>query len=147
MKPLRVFVAGQPVPKGSARAFVVRGRARITDAAGGPLKSWAAAVHGAAQDLMAGQLPLDGPVELSLEFTLRRPASHPKRARTWPTSKPDIDKLTRGVMDALTKVVYWDDAQVVTLYVTEAWAAVDVDRGPGVVITVERPPSFLAAES
>lgn len=140
MEPIRFFVAGLPVPKGSAKAFVVKGRAVVTDSAGPPLKAWAAACHGAAQTAMAGVQPLDGPLDLSLVFTLVRPKSHPKSRRTWPTTRPDLDKLVRGVLDAMTGVVFLDDGQVVALYTEKLWAGLDAPRGPGVLVAVERPP-------
>ena len=142
MKPLRFFVAGFPVPKGSAKAFVVKGRAIVTDSAGTPLKAWAAAVHGAAQTAMAAEQPLAGPVELSLIFTVVRPQSHPKGRRTWPSTRPDIDKLVRGVLDAMTGVVFLDDGQVVAIFTEKLWAGVDAPRGPGVEVTIERPEAW-----
>lgn len=52
------------------------------------------------------------PVRVSITFVFEKPKSAPKR-RTRPTVKPDIDKLTRACMDALTGILYHDDAQVV----------------------------------
>lgn len=40
-----------------------------------------------------------------------------------PWHKPDIDKLERALLDALTGLVYTDDAQVTTLVVEKTWAA------------------------
>jgi Holliday junction resolvase RusA-like endonuclease len=38
-----------------------------------------------------------------------------KTNRRYPTTKPDIDKLSRAVLDALTSVWYKDDSQVIQL--------------------------------
>lgn len=54
------------------------------------------------------------PVEVHLEFVFERPASVSAR-RVYPVVKPDIDKLERATLDALTGTVYEDDAQVVTV--------------------------------
>ncbi|MFZ1730810.1 MAG: RusA family crossover junction endodeoxyribonuclease [Bacteroidota bacterium] len=56
-------------------------------------------------------------------FLLPRPKSHFRSGRNahllretaprFPTSKPDADKLSRAVLEALTGVAYKDDAQVI----------------------------------
>ena len=51
-------------------------------------------------------------MEVSILWTLTKPASKPKRV-IHPTVKPDVDKLCRAVLDSLTGVGYEDDAQVV----------------------------------
>jgi len=63
-----------------------------------------------------------GPVRLDMEFLLRRPKSHYRSGKhaaelkpdapTWHFSKPDRDKLERAIMDALTGILFTDDAQV-----------------------------------
>ncbi|MGH9249435.1 MAG: RusA family crossover junction endodeoxyribonuclease, partial [Acidimicrobiales bacterium] len=84
--------------------------------------------------------PMTGPVAVALRFTLRRPASAPKRRRTWPIGarSGDIDKLQRAILDALTDVGVWkDDAQVVHVDAGKDYQGADgyLDR-PGVTITV-----------
>lgn len=39
-----------------------------------------------------------------------------------PETRPDADKLLRAVGDALTGVVYRDDAQLTTVVVRKRWA-------------------------
>lgn len=78
------------------------------------LKPWREAVKAAALDAMAGAPPLDGPLAARMVFTLRKPASAPKRRRTWPDRTPDLSKLVRATEDALTDAGVWtDDARVV----------------------------------
>ena len=92
---------------------------------GGRLKAWRRTVRAAAfvawRDAHGDQSPdpWECAVELSLEFVLPRPdgdwlASGKLRrgARSMPTCKPDLGKLARAVEDALSGVVYRDDAQV-----------------------------------
>lgn len=106
---LRFEVFGTPQPQGSARAFVVKGRAVVTSA-NPNLKDWRNLVSVAAREAMAGLPPVDGAVEVNVVFWLARPKSV-KRASV--TVKPDIDKCLRAVLDSLTSVVFQDDAQVV----------------------------------
>jgi Holliday junction resolvase RusA-like endonuclease len=58
--------------------------------------------------------PLDGPLAVRMIFTLRKPASAPKRRRTWPDRTPDLSKLARSTEDALTDAgAIADDARIV----------------------------------
>lgn len=54
------------------------------------------------------------PVWLTLNFYLAKPPSV-KKSRFCPSVKPDLDKLCRSTLDALTGVLFLDDAQVVEL--------------------------------
>jgi Holliday junction resolvase RusA-like endonuclease len=56
--------------------------------------------------------PREIPVRVAITFVFEKPKTAPK-GRTRPVVKPDIDKLTRACMDALTGVLYDDDSQVV----------------------------------
>jgi crossover junction endodeoxyribonuclease RusA len=68
----------------------------------------------------------EGAVEVRILFGILRPESVPARKRPHPTVKPDVDKLTRAVFDAISSVLYRDDAQVVHLQVRKRY----VDVGP-----------------
>lgn len=63
---------------------------------------------------------LDGPLALRCNFYVPRPKSHTGKrgllpsAPIYPTTRPDVTKLVRAVEDALTGVVWRDDAQVVS---------------------------------
>ncbi|MGA9668433.1 MAG: RusA family crossover junction endodeoxyribonuclease [Terracidiphilus sp.] len=52
------------------------------------------------------------PVRVCVTFVFQKPKSAPA-SRTRPTVKPDLDKLARSTTDALTGVLWADDAQVV----------------------------------
>jgi crossover junction endodeoxyribonuclease RusA len=128
-------VAGHPVTQGSKRGFVVNGRAVLVEAGGDRHRLWRHAVNDQARRTWTSP-PLTGPVVLELVFRLQRPASHPKRRRTWPVGarSGDVDKLARLAADALTGIAYLDDAQIIDLHVTKDWAA--AGEPPGVTITI-----------
>jgi crossover junction endodeoxyribonuclease RusA len=134
---VRFEVDGLPIAQGSLRAFVVKGRAVVTqggDAARrASLGAWRQSV--AARAKQAGATPVSGPVALTLTFRLPRPASRPKRERA-PDRKPDLDRLVRSVLDALTGLAFRDDAQVVRLDAEKCYA--DPTRGetPGLTASV-----------
>lgn len=149
MTPVRFFVPGTPVSKGSAKAFVVKGknggkpRAIVTQDNGEKQKPWASIISLRAQE--AGLHPVEGPISINLHFVMPRLKSHfgtgkkaaqlREDAPTWHIVKPDLDKLVRCVKDALTGIAWRDDSQVCTLgHVTKCYG-----EFPGVHITIERP--------
>ena len=119
---LSFTVYGVAQPQGSARAFVVNGRAVITSA-NKNLKGWRELISAEAREQMKGLPPYDGPIEVRASFYLPRPKSV---KRVSPTVKPDLDKLARGLLDALTNVVYRDDAQVTNLQVSKHYVTDEV---------------------
>lgn len=128
---------GLPRPQGSKRAFIANGRAVMTESNKAGHKDWRATVAQAALDAMGEQRPVDGPLAVTMTFALPRPKSHPKTRTTWPVARPDIDKLVRAVADSCTHTIWRDDSQVVQLVTTKCWAGIDVEWGPGVLVTVE----------
>ena len=126
----RFVVYGKPQPKGSMRAFTPRGwtRSILTDD-NKSLRPWAQAVTLAAVEALERHPDalLDGPVCLRIHFYLPCPKSAPKRRVPRPTKKPDLSKLTRCIEDALTGVLYHDDAQITRLEVTKVYAGREED--------------------
>lgn len=122
MPPVAFSVIGKPQPAGSKRAFVVAGRAVVTEA-NQKSRPWKQEVASTAAITMDGEPPLTGALGLTAIFYLARPKSHygtgrnrgqvKKGAPRFPTGKPDATKLLRGVEDALIGIVYRDDAQII----------------------------------
>ena len=123
-------VRGLPVPQGSTRAFVVGGKPIITSTAKG-LSSWRRLVADVAQGY-APEAPWEGPVGVDLHFGIPKPKSAPKRKRVWPDKRPDLDKLSRAVLDSLTYVIFADDSQVIELTASKDYGP------PGVTVEVRR---------
>jgi len=128
---LEFFVAGEPIPKGSMKGFVAKGRAILTHD-NKRSRPWATTITLMAQ--AHRQLPLwAGPLRVDLTFNMPKPQGLPKRRYSWAIRKPDKDKLERLVKDALTKVIYRDDAQIVDGRVIKRYS----DQ-PGVLIQIWR---------
>lgn len=126
-----MWIPGIPVPQGSKTGKVIKGRVILYDDNAKVLKPWRANVESLARIWMEARDTLTGSLEATLDFYMPRPASV-KRAR--PSVKPDIDKLTRAIFDALTAADVWeDDARVVSLTAREWYAD---DRPAGVRIHV-----------
>jgi len=68
---------------------------------------------------MGGMAPLEGPLAIHTVYYRVKPKSYPKRATKghpwpfWPWKIPDMDNLGKILWDAVTKIVWQDDAQVV----------------------------------
>jgi crossover junction endodeoxyribonuclease RusA len=135
---LAFTVYGLPLSKGSVHARIVRtasGRQIpiVTDSNRG-LRSWEQLIKAAASQTLntipAGErrlFPLG--VRLSIAFYLPRPTKYdaPKyRGAFVPhCTAPDLDKLARAVLDALTATVYHDDKQVTELIAAKYYTAPD----------------------
>jgi len=135
MSGLEFTVYGVAQPKGSTRAFMPKGaRFPIVTSDNPKNKGWQQLVAEAASQALNGEdTLLEGPVRLEVRFALPRPKSLPKRV-TAHLKKPDLDKLIRAVKDALSKVVWQDDSQVVELEASKVYAA--AGESPRALITV-----------
>jgi crossover junction endodeoxyribonuclease RusA len=123
-------VLGTPAPKGSARAMNIAGRARLiassSDSNAKAQKVWVKAIAHA----MAGvdELAIIGPVWVSITFRMARPKGHygkrglRESAPMHPAVCPDVDKLARCCLDALTGLAFEDDSRIVSLYVGKQYA-------------------------
>lgn len=128
MNAVTFVVRGEAIPQGSTRAFTNRktGRPIITND-NKRTKPWRNTIAEEARDSIGDLGVLQGAVRLRIDITRARPKGHyGKRgllpsAPRWPTTKPDIDKLERAILDALTGIVYRDDAQVVSLHTTTVY--------------------------
>ncbi len=134
------FVPGLPKTAGSKRAFYRPGMkfpVIVDDCAKG--KDWRADVKAFAMAAFSGEL-LEGPLKVTLHFLLPRPQAHRRAngdlkdtAPKWHTKKPDALKMARAVEDALTGIIWRDDAQIAQEHLTKAY-----DDKPGCLVRVER---------
>jgi len=116
---LMFHVYGTPVQQGSKTGFALKGtnRVRIVDQNHVKLAPWREDVKNTAVKFMGTPLMLDEPVQVELHFSMPKPKSAPARSRTFPRRTPDLDKLVRSILDALTDAGVWhDDAQVISLF-------------------------------
>ena len=133
--PLSFTAHGIPVPQGSARAVYLKNvkRAVLFHDKKDSLVSWRTLVADAAVKAMNGRAIFDDPIQVCATFVLPRPPSIPKK-RLHPDRKPDLDKLVRAIGDALTGVVYTDDARICAWHVDKRYGA-----PAGVTITIGSP--------
>jgi len=144
MSSLTVNVIGSPVQQGSKVAN--RFGHGVRDANAKKLKPWRAEVSGWVLEAMReqGWDTIDAACEVAITFFHVRPAAHYGTGRnagvlkptapTWKATAPDIDKLTRAILDSLTDArAFRDDGRVARLVVEDRWA--DAAAGARITIT------------
>ena len=125
-------IEGNPVPQGSFRHV---GNGRIISA-NPKLNAWRQTIA----DQIGLQTPvrlIEGSIRVDLVFTLERPKSVSRGMRAKPTVKPDLDKLVRATLDAISLERYVqlikDDSQVTDLHAAKRYSD---HRRPGVTIMI-----------
>lgn len=147
---LRVY--GQPGPQGSKRHV---GGGRMIESSA-KVKPWRQDVAAAATDWIedwphySPWLPLDGPLQADMVFSLTRPRSHYRTGRNAhllrdtapvrPISPPDLSKLARSTEDALeTAGLIVNDARIASYgRLDKVWCREDPDAldRPGALIRI-----------
>ncbi len=143
-EPITIIVYGKPQTAGSKKAFGFKRAngsigASVTDD-NAKSRDWKNAVASAAREVYDGDL-LRGPLKVMMTFVMVRPKGHhgkmgptkQGRETPFPVGRPDVLKLSRCVEDALSGVVWADDAQIVhetlvKLYGEPARAFVTIER-------------------
>lgn len=140
-----LFVPGKPAPQGSKKAIPIRNRStgqivKINQVeSSNAVGPWRERIALAAHNWMGGQGPLTSAVRVDLAFVLPRPKSTPKTRTPAATKRPDLDKLARAVLDALTNVCWDDDSQVIDLRISKRLAG--IDEQSGMYISIEGQPA------
>ena len=72
------------------------------------------------------------PLQVEIVFAMQMPKSFSKKKRAAATEgllphtvKPDLDNLTKAVLDGLNKIAWNDDAQIIALHVMKKYSAGD----------------------
>lgn len=121
-------VSGVARPAGSKRAIVVGNKAVVIDASSAT-RPWQALIADAARQAYSGP-PLESALALMVTEYRCRPKGHfgkrglnkKGRENPYPTGRPDLLKIGRAIEDALTGVLWADDAQIVYEDLFKCWA-------------------------
>lgn len=137
-EPLTFFIAGTPIPQGSKTAIRHGTRARLIEA-NKRLKPWRTTLQTALAAQAAGRR-VPGPFTIYLDFRFsppQRPRYRDPNSKGIHAVKPDVDKLTRAVLDSLTAAdIIDDDARCTHLIATKNYTD-KLHPSPGVRIIIE----------
>jgi crossover junction endodeoxyribonuclease RusA len=132
------FVAGDPQPKGSTRAFIVNGRPIITSS-NKNLRQWELRIAHEAQAeayRVRWEYCHEDAFEVEADFYFPLPKSYSKKWHFEHIKRPDLDKIGRALNDALTNILFSDDSQVFTLHLRKRYS--DENNPVGVHVKVIR---------
>ncbi len=123
---IRFFIPGRPRSTQTGSIITVNGRSF-------PVRrgtAWSS-LCGVVARQHAPRAPWTGPIRCVLTFRVPRPQ---KPRSPWPITRPDVENLVKGLLDAWNGVLWADDSQVVALEISKIYAR---DGGPGVEVEVE----------
>jgi len=127
-----------PAPQGSKKYVGTRRTASgnnipLIVESSAALPAWRKAVSDAVKHAMlesGDDSKFDSAVRVDAVFYMRKPRTV---SRQYPQTPPDIDKVCRSLLDAVTHGGVWvDDALVVELHAVKTWAT----NEPGVIVTI-----------
>ena len=137
-KTIEIEVIGSPVPQGSLVGNPRFGMRYTNDAL---LKEWRSKVIVALADEMPDDWDQSAPLFVSANFRFIRPKAHFGKKGLRPSApdhkatKPDLDKLTRGIGDAIEQSgIARNDSQIVQWSVLKRWT--EDQEPPGVLLIV-----------
>ena len=117
---LKFKVDYKPTPLKRPRLTRIGGKPVIYDASKKEKKDWLNLAR-----IFSPEKPYDGPLRMHIEFYFPRPKNHYRSGKysellkpSAPhihTNMPDIDNLSKFILDAMNEVFYEDDRQVVEL--------------------------------
>ena len=127
--PFEFFAHGLPAPQGSKKHV---GGGRMVESSKN-VKPWREAVKFAVLEANKARLKFHAPVRVEIEFYFARPKSRKKDVHH--CTAPDLDKLCRSTLDALTDSgIIVDDSLVADLRASKFYVV--GDKAPGASIRV-----------
>lgn len=121
-------VPGAPQGKGRAKIVKIGGFSRMATPA--KTVAYEGLVAHEAQQAMAGQALLDGPVRVVLDIGCQVPSSWSQKKQRqalagelMPTTKPDVDNVVKAIFDGCNGVLWRDDVQVTDLVLRKRYSA------------------------
>lgn len=115
---IEIRMDGQPIGKGRPRFSRKSGTVYTPE----KTARYEERLAWAAQSVMRGRALLEGALTATVRFYVEIPASWSQKkqrealtGQLFPIKKPDIDNSIKLVFDALNKVVYHDDCQIISV--------------------------------
>lgn len=120
---MTVTVWGLPIAQPRHRVSCHGGFAKVYLPKDHAVHGWKDLIAEAAAEHIDKFGPMEGPLSVHLDFLFAAPS---RRAEgTWRVKRPDLDNLSKAVMDALTDAGAWqDDSQVAELRACKRFGSV-----------------------
>ena len=151
------MVLGDPVQQGDMKCYGGNGGHKLSHSNHTDLKPWRELVRAAAVKWVKERADIHQPLDVTITWSLERPAGHWGTGRNkdtlkpsaplWPATDLDVDKLARAVLDALTvprkqpdvDALYANDSVVCDLYARKRYASMrgQTQLPPGVGLGLE----------
>lgn len=134
---LKIEVPGEAIAKQRPRATVIGGHAKIYT----PKETinYESYIKYIFSQKYPNFVPLESPISMAIHIFKTIPSSQSEKRKELmrkqeikPTTKPDIDNVAKLISDALNKLAYKDDNQIIELYVKKYYSDY-----PEVVIEIE----------
>lgn len=140
MEPIAIVVEGKPESQGSKTPIRRGNHIALIEGTGTKpkrLKDWRDSIR---KLLPVLETPIEEAVHVDIQFRFDRPKSVSVAKRPHMIVKPDVDKLSRAVLDAITwngeTGILKDDSRVVRLTATKTYVTDDsANQGATVLIT------------
>lgn len=108
---LKMTIFGEPTPKGRPKV-AMRGKFPQVYT---PKQTRDAEESFLAQIIkQRPEKPITEAIKITIDFYKAKPKSMPKKVVHW-TKKPDLDNMVKLVLDAMNKVFFIDDSQIIEL--------------------------------
>lgn len=134
MKEIKIFINEQGVAKGRPR-FRVLGNKRVGGRLIPIISTYTPAKTKKFEKLIAQEYEdqakkykfKDSPLAVTIKFIFEPCKSTSKKRRAelirqkWHTQKPDLDNLTKSILDALNDIAYADDNEIAKLSLEKIW--------------------------
>ena len=150
-KYIEVFVHGTPQPQGAMKSIPFHkkdGKLGVsTFHQNEKLEPWRDRIEREIREVLKTEditFNQDDPIEISMIFFFMIPASKNKKKKGYPahhTTRPDIDKLCRAVLDAVSFASGVDDARVGYMDARKHYT--HIPDSVGVIIIIQQRPSHI----
>lgn len=127
---MKLIIKGPAVGKGRPRASSIGGKARLYTPKA--TRDYESHVKALAHAEMCGQAPMEGAVSAEIWILVAPPSSMSKKKQRMaldgdliPMGKPDVDNVSKIILDSLNGIAYHDDKQVTDLVVRRRYAHTD----------------------
>lgn len=136
-----IWVGGEAVPAGSTKSFFIKKLNRVVTTHGNKkTMQWRESIRTELEkaiDEHPGWFTSNRSVgyKIEEEYVFIKPKSQPKKWKLM-TKRPDLDKTQRNCHDAMSKLAFVDDSQIIDIHASKRYC--DGDEPPGLTVIITK---------